>query len=48
VDDSLFIGSPAELAAFGGANAPQQPDLLGDLVKGLSDTLAGLLGSPRP
>jgi GH25 family lysozyme M1 (1,4-beta-N-acetylmuramidase) len=47
VDDSLFTGSPAELAAFGGV-APPQPDLLGDLLKGLTDTLGGLLGSPRP
>ncbi len=46
VDDSLFIGTAAELAAFGGA-APQA-DLLGDLVRGLTNTLGGLLGSPRP
>jgi len=45
VDDSLFIGTTAELAAFGGA-APQA-DLLGDLLRGLTDTLGGLLGSPK-
>ncbi len=44
VDDSLFFGSSGELAAFA---APLQPDLLGDLLKGLTDSLGGLLAPPK-
>lgn len=47
VDDSLFAGTAAELAAYGGV-APPAPNLLDDLVKGLTDLLSGLSGPPRP
>ena len=49
VDDSVFAGSPAELAAYGGGPvvAPP-PDPLGDLLRGLTDVLGGLLGAPKP
>jgi lysozyme len=40
VDDSIFEGTPAELAAYGNATAPPA-DPLGDLLRGL---LGGLLG----
>lgn len=43
VDDSVFAGSAAELAAYGGAAAA--PDPLGDLVRGL---LGDLLPPPSP
>ena len=43
VDDSIFVGSAQELAAFGSAVPPATPDPLGDLVRGL---LTGLLGKP--
>ena len=42
VDDSLFVGSVAELAAYGGS-APADP--LGDLIEGL---LGGLLPTAAP
>ncbi|MDQ4071194.1 MAG: glycoside hydrolase family 25 protein [Actinomycetota bacterium] len=45
VDDSVFAGSPAELAAYGGGPvAPADP--LGDLLRNLlGDALGGLLGN---
>jgi len=46
VDENVFAGTSDELAAYGGTTPPP-PDLLGDLVRGLSDGLAGLLGTPR-
>jgi len=42
VDDSLFLGTVDELAAYGGASAP---DLLGDLLRGL---LGGVLPAASP
>jgi lysozyme len=49
VDDSVFAGTAAELAAYGGTvpTAPR-PDPLGDLLRGLSDVLGGLLNPPKP
>ena len=47
VDDSVFAGSAAELAAYGGTTAPSA-DPLGDLLRGLTDGLSGLLGAPKP
>jgi len=46
VDDSIFAGSAAELAAYGGSPAPTA-DLLGDLLRGVTDGLGGLL-APKP
>ena len=43
VDDNLFNGTPAELAALGGNVAPPAADPLGQLVKNLLDGLSGLL-----
>lgn len=42
VDDNIFAGTPAELAALGGT-APPPADPLAQLVKGLLDGLGGLL-----
>jgi lysozyme len=41
VDDNVFNGTPAELAALGGAAAPADP--LAQLVKNVLDGLGGLL-----
>lgn len=47
VDDNVFVGTPAELAAYGGGSvAGPQSNPLGDLLKGLTDALGGLL-SPK-
>jgi lysozyme len=50
VDDSVFAGSVAELATYGGAGTAA-PDPLGDLLRGLlTDTVNGLgqlLGAPK-
>lgn len=46
VDDSVFAGSAAELAAYGASIAPTA-DLLGGLLRGVTDGLGGLLG-PKP
>ena len=43
VDDNIFSGTTAELAALGGAVAPPAPDPLAELVKDLLDGLGGLL-----
>jgi lysozyme len=46
VDDSVFAGSAADLAAFAGAPlTATPPDPLGDLLRGL---LGGLLNQPKP
>ncbi|HEX2047712.1 MAG TPA: glycoside hydrolase family 25 protein [Acidimicrobiales bacterium] len=47
VDDSIFAGSAADLAALAGTSLPATPaDPLGDLLRGL---LGGLLGgAPKP
>ncbi len=42
VDDNVFAGTVAELAAYGGTVAPPA-DPLGELVKGVLDGLGGLL-----
>ena len=42
VDDNVFAGTVAELAAYGGT-APPPADALGELVKGVLDGLGGLL-----
>jgi lysozyme len=47
VDDSIFVGTPAELAVFGGGALPTA-DPLGDLLRGVTDLLGGLLGAPKP
>ena len=48
VDDSLFAGSAEQLAAYGGVLAvTPPPDPLGDLLRGLTDGLGGLLGAPN-
>jgi lysozyme len=48
VDDSIFAGTPAELAAYGNAVAPPA-DPLGDLLRGLlGGLLGGLTGAPKP
>jgi lysozyme len=46
VDENVFAGTAAELAAYGGT-APPTADPLGDLLRGLTDGLGGLLGKPR-
>ncbi len=46
VDDSVFAGSAAQLAAYGGT-APASADPLGDLLRGVTDALGGLL-VPKP
>jgi lysozyme len=48
VDDSMFVGSAAELAAFAGV-PPPPPDPLGDLLRTITDGLGlgGLLGQPK-
>ena len=43
VDDNVFNGTPAELAALGGTVAPPPSDPLGELVKNVLDGLGGLL-----
>ena len=43
VDDNIFSGTPAELAALGGTAAPPAADPLAELVKNLLDGLGGLL-----
>jgi lysozyme len=43
VDDNLFNGTPAELAALGGTVAPAAADPLGDLLRGVLNGLGGLL-----
>ena len=43
VDDNIFSGTPAELAALGGGAAPPPADPLAELVKNLLDGLGGLL-----
>ena len=49
VDDSVFAGSSAELAAYGGTTPAAPPsDLLGDLVRGVTDALNGLLNPAKP
>ncbi len=45
VDDLIFAGSAADLAAMAGTTLPSAPDPLGDLLRGL---LSGLLGGPKP
>ena len=45
VDDSVFAGSSAELASYGGGSTT---DPLGDLLRGLTDGLGALLGAPKP
>ncbi len=46
VDDSIFAGTPAELAAYGGTAPP--PDPLGDLLRSLlTNVLGGLQGAPK-
>ena len=48
VDDSLFYGSAAQLAAVAGTTLPPSADPIGDLLRGLlNDTLGGLLGKPK-
>jgi lysozyme len=48
VDDSIFAGTPTELAAYGGT-APPPADPLGDLVRGLlNNVLSGLLPASKP
>ena len=47
VDDSIFTGTPAELAAYGGTTAPTA-DPVGDLLRGLLTNVGGLLGAPKP
>lgn len=45
VDDNIFLGTPAELLAYGGGPAPAAPsNPLADLLKGLTEGLGGLLG----
>ncbi|MFN2505128.1 MAG: glycoside hydrolase family 25 protein [Acidimicrobiales bacterium] len=46
VDDSVFAGSAAELAAYGGFAEPP-PDPLGDLLRGVLEGLSELLGKPK-
>jgi lysozyme len=47
VDDNVFAGTAAELAAFGGGPVPAPaPDPLGDLVRGLLTGVGSLLGAP--
>ncbi len=48
VDDSVFAGTPAELAAYGGTSAPVSDDPLGDLLRGLLTNVGGVLGAPKP
>ena len=43
VDDNLFNGTPAELAALGGAVPAPPADPLGDLLRGVLNGLGGLL-----
>ena len=43
VDDNIFAGTPAELAALGGTVTPLPADPLAELVKNLLDGLGGLL-----
>jgi lysozyme len=43
VDDNIFAGTPAELAALGGVAPPPPPDPLAQLVKNVLDGLGGLL-----
>ena len=43
VDDNLFNGTPAELAALGGAVAAPPADPLGDLLRGVLNGLGELL-----
>jgi lysozyme len=43
VDDNIFSGTPAELAALGGVAPPPPPDPLTELLKNLLDGLGGLL-----
>jgi len=47
VDDSLFAGTVAELAAFGGTAPGSGADPLGDLLRGLLTNVGGLLGGPK-
>ncbi len=48
VDDSIFAGTAAELAGYGGT-VPPSADPLGDLVRGLlTNILTGLQGAPKP
>ena len=47
VDDSIFPGSQAELAAHGGTTAPAA-DPLGDLLREVLTNMGGLLGAPKP
>ncbi len=47
VDDSIFNGTPTELAAYGGTTPPPA-DPLGDLLRRLlTDVLGGLSGAPK-
>lgn len=49
VDDSVFAGTPAQLATYGGTTTVPSNDPIGDLVRGLlTDVLGGLLGVPKP
>jgi len=48
VDDSLFFGSAAELATLAGGPVSPPPDPVAELLRGLTDTLGGLLGAPKP
>jgi lysozyme len=44
VDDNIFIGTEAELAALGGKVVPSTPpNPVGELLKGVTDLLGGLL-----
>jgi len=46
VDENVFAGTLAELAAYGGTTPPPA-DPLGDLLRGVTDGLGGLLGKPK-
>ena len=48
VDDNLFNGTPADLAALGGTAAPATPNPLADLLNGLLTGVGNLLAPPRP
>lgn len=47
VDDNLFAGSVADLAALAGGPLPTTPDPVGDLIRGLLSGVGGLLGVPK-
>jgi len=47
VDENVFAGTAAELAGYGGTSPAPASDPLGDLLRGLTDGLGGLLGKPK-